>query len=238
MSVGNLYGWRGRIGLIVPSLNSSLEYEFNKMAPAGVSIVAARTRLEQGINGLLQMSNELEKAVEDLATAHVDIILYGCTSGSLVKGLGYDRELTERIEKQSGVQAITTATAVIEALNELKLKKIGVVTPYEDEINIVTKKFLLDNGFDVVSFVGGKLQSEQMTSAMAYRRTKTADRPDAQGVFISCTNFQTIGILKKLEDDLRKPVISANQSSMWSVLKKLRIRDQIRGYGSLLERPR
>ena len=37
-----MYGWRGRIGLLVPSINTTMETEFWRIAPEGVSVHTAR----------------------------------------------------------------------------------------------------------------------------------------------------------------------------------------------------
>src|SRR3989304_9537511 len=99
-----MYGWRGRIGVIVPSLNVPIEPEFNAMAPEGVSIHATRVLLEKGTaEALRDMAGETERAAQLLATAGVDIIAYACTTGSLVGGPGWDQELIKRIESKTNI---------------------------------------------------------------------------------------------------------------------------------------
>ncbi|MCX8191981.1 MAG: hypothetical protein N3F06_04155, partial [Nitrososphaerales archaeon] len=112
-----MYGWRGRIGLLIPSSNTTMESEFWKVVPDGVSIHTARMRLiEASAEALKEMAKEALKAAEDLATANVNLILYGCTTGSLIEGIRWEQELSESIRLRTGVKAITTAFAVIEAL--------------------------------------------------------------------------------------------------------------------------
>ena len=66
-----------------------------------------------------------------------------------------------------------------------------------------------------------------------YQQTRNTDLPDADAVFISCTNLRTLPIIEDLETDLKKPVISAIQASLWYALKVLGIHEYVPGTGSL-----
>jgi maleate cis-trans isomerase len=67
-----------------------------------------------------------------------------------------------------------------------------------------------------------------------YTQVRELDRPDADAVFISCTNLRTVAILQELEEDLAKPVVSANQASFWEALRLAGIGEPIAGFGRLL----
>jgi maleate cis-trans isomerase len=67
---------------------------------------------------------------------------------------------------------------------------------------------------------------------MGYRWGREADRPDADVVFLAGNTWRTMEAIEPLEADLRKPVISGNQATIWAALKVLRIGD-VKGYGSL-----
>lgn len=236
-----MYGWRARIGLIIPSLNVTMEPEFNAMAPAGVSIHATRLLLERGTAEQLEkMAGDTEKAALLLKTADVDIIVYGCTSGSLIRGTGWDREIIAAIENVAGIPATTTSTAVIEAFHELGVKSVAVGTPYITEVNEREKKFFEDHGVRVVHIEGlNYTRGEELhrePSATAYLLGKRVNRPDADCVFISCTDFKTLEVIGLLERDLRKPVVSSNTATMWSALQKLGLRDALEGYGEIMRR--
>ena len=97
-----MYGWRCRIGLIIPSDNTVMESEFNKLFRdiPGVSVHATRVFLEElSVETLLQMKEGLKRACEELKSAEMDVLAYGCTSGSFVKGLHFDQEIIQEIEE-------------------------------------------------------------------------------------------------------------------------------------------
>ncbi len=235
-----MYGWRARIGLIVPSSNTTMESEFWRLSPQGITIHTARIRLvEVTPDALREMAGSALRAAEDLATAEVDIIVYGCTTGSLLEGIEWENKLRESIEKHTGIKTITTAQAVVEALRKLGAKKIVVATPYIEELNQREKRFLEDNGFEVLRIKGLDIIKNtdigRQPPWVAYRLAKEVFHRDADAVFISCTNFRTIEIIAPLEQDLGKPVISSNTASFWLALRTLNLGTVIRGYGKLLE---
>ncbi len=231
-----MYGWRGRIGLIVPSSNTTMEPEFYKMIPAGVSVHTARVHLENvTIKELERMEEELLYAARLLATAKVDIIVFGCTTGSLIKGLGYDTKLSNMIRETVGIKAITTATAVVEALKQLNAKNIALATPYIEEVTKREEAFLEGNGFNVVDSrslgIKENIVIGMQHPIIVYRLVKELKTNEADVVFISCTNLRTIEIIRKLELDLKKPVISSNTATLWYTLKQLNIKDVQGDYG-------
>jgi len=230
-----------RIGLMVPSSNTTMEYEFRKILPEYFTIHTSRMLLKNvTLEGLKEMEIETEKEAYKLATADVDIIGYGCTTGSLFKGLGHDKEIVKRIEKISGKPAVATAGAVIEALKKLDSKKIAIATPYIDELNKLEKKFIEDNGFEVIDLKGlgysDNIKIGRVNYDTVYKLVKKLNHEDADIIFISCTNFPTIGIINKLEKELKKPVFSSNTATLWMILRKLKAEINIKGYGILLER--
>jgi len=236
-----VYGWRARIGLIVPSSNTTMEPEFWRMAPEGVSVHTSRVRLSEVTPEALRlMASEAVRAAEELATADVNVIVYGCTSGSLLEGVEWEERLRREIRERAGVEAITTAQAVVEALRALGIRRVAVATPYIDEINSRERSFLERSGFTVVRIRGlGIVRNTDIGRQppwVAYRLAKEVAREagrSADGVFISCTNFRTIEVIELLESELQLPVVSSNTASMWLALRTLGIRDRL-SYGRLL----
>jgi len=236
-----VYGWRARIGLIVPSSNTTMEAEFWRMAPEGVSIHTSRVKLvEVTPEALKLMAVEAARAAEELATAEVDVVVYGCTTGSLLEGPEWEEGLRRETRKRAGVEAVTTAQAVVEALKALGVKRVAVATPYIDELNARERAFLEKLGFTVVRIKGlGIVRNTDIGRQppwVAYRLAKEVAKevgPSVDGVFISCTNFRTIEVIEPLEAELQLPVVSSNTASMWLALRSLGIRDRL-SYGRLL----
>ncbi|MCI9106556.1 MAG: hypothetical protein HFG57_11530 [Lachnospiraceae bacterium] len=116
-------GWRARIGLISP-IGESIERAFNRYVPEGVAVNSTKLWFPgPTIEGLIHLSDQLEKAAEMYKKQRHELLMFGCTSGSMVKGYGFDKECIRRMEKVSGVPAITTSTAVLEAFDILGMPR-------------------------------------------------------------------------------------------------------------------
>jgi maleate isomerase len=239
-------GWRGRIGLLVPSTNFTVEVEFFRAVPEGVSVHTARCvlreveREDEKVQAVIDMGKDVIKAAKEVADIKPKVIAWACTAGSFIKGVGYDQELVRGVEKETGIKTLTTSTAVVSALKELNLKRIAVTTPYIREINEKEKIFLEQSisGLKVIEIRGlGILKAfdkGNLEPKSAYIAAREVDSPEADGVFISCTAWRTFEIIEALESDLKKPVITSNQATLWASLKVLGIHG-IKGYGQLLE---
>lgn len=219
-------GWRGRLGLIVPSSNTTNEPEFYRTLPDGVSLHTARMRLEDAdADNLTRMADEVERCVELLSTAGVDVIAYGCTTGSLVKGPGYDEEIESRIREAAGVPGVATAAAIKRAFDALGLESLAITTPYIEDLNRREVEFLDAAGYDVHDITGlgikPNLEIGRQRPETAYREAQRLEHEDADGIFVSCTNYRTFEVIDSLERDLDKPVVTSNQATLWNALRLL-----------------
>ena len=175
------YGWRGKVGLVFPHTGSAPEHEYHKYLPEGVTINTTRILFERvDPDGLYEMSQRVVDGAALLGKAGQDIIVFPCTTGSLIKGYGYDLELCEQIKAASGVKkAMTTSTALVRALKAVGAKKLVVTTPYSEEVDQVEKKFLEDNGFEVLDIKGlgykDPLLMPRVTPDMMYNLTKQVE---------------------------------------------------------------
>jgi maleate isomerase len=216
-----------RIGLIVPSLNVTIEPEFNAYAPSDVSVHATRLLLPKGDKEhLAQMAQDTEPACDLLGTAKVNVIAYACTSGSLIRGIEWERDLAKRMESRVRVPAVTTASAVIDALKKLHLSKLAVGTPYIDEVNAAERKFLEDNDIAVTQIKGlGYVDGETLhrePPETAMKLAESVDSSHAEGIFLSCTDLKTFTVIDEIEKALGKPVISSNSATLWKCLQVMK----------------
>src|SRR6516225_8293244 len=88
-----------------------------------------------------------------------DVILYGCTSATISAGREFDIEFSQSIQRQCGAPAITAAGALVEALGNLGVKRLGFCSPYVESLNRMAMAFLQSSGFEIVSsaYVGEDL---------------------------------------------------------------------------------
>lgn len=228
-----------RIGLLVPSSNTTVEPEFYRALPANVTLHTARLLLTQITpDAILKLVEDLETQSRLLASADVDVIVLGATAPSFLKGRGYDREVTARIEQATGKRATTTSTALLRALRLLGAKRVVLGSAYDDKVNAIARSFLEANDFEVTSARGlgivDNLEVGRLGPESAYELARSLTHADADAVVLSCTNWRTLGVIERLERELGKPVVSTSQASVWDALRIVGYRGEIQGYGRLL----
>jgi maleate isomerase len=230
------------IGLIELSTSLAITAEAPAALPPDVRSLVTRVRLPRGevsAAALDEMvsSDRLEEASRELADGGARVVSFACTTGSLVRGPGFDRELVARMEAASGVAASTTSTALLGALELLGARRVAVATPYVDELNELERRFLEAAGFEVTSLHGLGIDSDPEISRVPYARTRElalAAAEDADVLFISCTGLPTLALLDELEIVLERPVISSNAVTFWHALTLAGVEPAVEGAGSLL----
>lgn len=237
-----MYGWRARIGLIVPSSNTTNESEFWKWAPDGVSIHTTRMPLvEVDAEEQLEMAEEIERWAEFCSHTEPDVLAYGCTTGSLVHGAGYDEEIERRLEDEVGIQSVSTARAVKLAFKALDADDIAIVTPYPEDIDERERQYLEENDFSVVTMGGCSLRQNTDVGSLSPERVYSMTREtlesveDYDAVFLSCTNMPTFEVIDAIETDFGVPVVNSNQATLWACLQTAGISQPLEGLGELFK---
>lgn len=232
-----IYGWRGIIGVMHPAPGLSMETEFHKIAPDGVAVVTTRLPFPKSTpETLINLAKYVEEAADLLAQARANLIVFFCTAGSFIKGIGYDYEIMNKIKDRVGINALTTSTAVIDSFKALNVKKIAVATPYIKEVNQREKDFLEDSGFKVTRMkgLGRQIKMGYVEHEEIHQLVKEVHTEEAEAIFISCTGLCVLDMIEDLEKKFEKPVITSNQATYWAALRSLDINERIEGYGRLL----
>jgi maleate cis-trans isomerase len=135
------YGWRARIGLIVPPTNTANEADWSQVLPDGVTLHSTRMPLhvEEPLTDEDPLARDLVDASALLAQAGVAAIAYGCTAGSMIEPL--DR-LPALIQRTTGIPGTTTAKALVDALHALDVKRIAMISPYGETLQAREVAFL------------------------------------------------------------------------------------------------
>jgi maleate isomerase len=229
------------IGVVAP-FDLALDRELYRWAPETVSLYFTRTHaleLPMGLGAAEKMSDEVavRQAARDLMAVESQAIGYACTSGSFVRGLSGELSLRAAMRSAGAPHVVTASGAMLAALRHLGAGRISVATPYVEGITARLCDFLDEAGHKVVGSAGlgltggiWKVRYTQVADLVL-----AADRPDAEAVFVSCTNLPTYDVIAPLETWLGKPVLSANQVMMWALMRSIGL--AALGPGRLLQEP-
>jgi maleate cis-trans isomerase len=238
------YDWRARIGLIYPACGKR-DNDFLRLAPEGVSVHITRVAFSgrvtaEDIGAMAELENLLA-AARLLKDVQPSCVSWADTSGSFMIGPECDIKQAEAISAATGVPGSTTTTAVLAACARLGVSRLAIASPYVAEVNDHLRSFLSERGPVVSSMRSLDLESEwdihSVGREAAYRLARDAYTPQAEALFIPCTDFEAIDLIEVLERDLGVPVVTANQATMWHALRLSGVVDALPHFGTLYTLP-
>ena len=232
---------KAKIGLVVVSASTVSELRYPRVAPQ-VGFFASRMMLAgDGLDALLEMERNSSRAVQELASAGMDSIAYCCTVSGAQRGLEKDRDFCERMELQYGAPTTSTMLAAAEALQHLGIRRVALASPYPHSYHEAEIRYLAEAGVETVAASGMGFETAAEFAAVPpeeiYRFALDAweqSRGEADGLFISCMNFDALAAAQALEDAIGKPVVTSHSATLWRALALAGIRDPVHGYGRLL----
>lgn len=234
---------RRRIGMLTPSSNTVLEPVTAAML-AGLPEVSAHfgrfrvTEISLGSGALAQFEEApILEAARLLADAKVGAIVWNGTSSGWL-GFEKDRQLCASIEAATGIRAGTSVLAFVEILRKTKATKLGLVSPYLDEVQEKIVTNFAAEGFEIVAerhlrdrgnFSFSEYSEERIAGLI---REVAAAKPDAIAVF--CTNMRGGPVVEALEREIGIPVYDTVATAVWDGLRKVGVApSRVQGWGRL-----
>ena len=246
-------GWevRTRIGVLTPHADVGPESEIRAMAPETVGVHAARVPFGAmasggGMDPTIPLAPvkafveppHIDDAVSLLAAAPVAVIGIGFTSSAYVTGADAEHALVDRLQaRSSGTPVVATCAAATHALRRLGADRVALVDPpwFDQELNRLGAEYLSSQGVEVVFHAPCGLPSSQRSinppELYDWVRAHTPDA--AQAIFIGGNGFRSVAVIAALEEDLGRPVLTANQVLLWGMLQAIGSRVLPVGYGQL-----
>jgi len=230
----------GRIGLIALATDFNSEQDLRRMYPQGIEIFTNRVLNANPvtIQNLRKMAGDISRAAAGILPGlTLDAMIYGCTSGTVANGA---KKIEQLVQKSCpGIPVTNPVSAALAAFAHLGAKRISILTPYTEEVNLEMVAYFADHGIDVINIAGFGYQSDiDMTGIplreIAHAADKVCDN-SADLLFISCTAIRTSLVIESIERTISKPVISSNQALVWHSLKLVGYKQDIDGYGSLFK---
>jgi maleate isomerase len=242
MDVSFLGGPQPQLGVgVVAPFDFALDRELWRWVPDDVSLHLTRTpfvpvEVSLDLARLVSEHETLHAAVQALWAVSPQVISYACTSGSFVGGVAGERAMCAAMAQAGEVPSLTTSGALIEALREIGARRIAVVTPYTKSVTDSLEDYLGEAGITVTgrAYLGLTRHIWKVPYRDVVDMARTAVVGAADALFISCTNLPTYDVIPQLEAELRMPVLSANQVTMWAALRAIGV-DAVGPYQALLD---
>ncbi len=214
-----------RIGLIILATDHTTEVDFQRMvASERIGVYATRIPYANPVTpeNLRAMQPSLTSgAALILPDEPLDVVMYSCTSASVVIG---DAEVKAAVKAAKPTAAVVTPTAAaVSGLKALGTRRISVLTPYTLETSRPMADYFLALGFDIARFTCLGLTDDRemarISPAEIVAFAKEATAPDSEALFISCTAVRAAGVAAEIEAAIGKPVVTSNLATAWACLR-------------------
>ncbi|MDT0549878.1 MULTISPECIES: decarboxylase [Streptomyces] len=215
------------VGVVAP-FDFALDRELWRWVPDQVSLHLTRTpfvpvEVSLDLARLVSEHETLHEAVRALCAIAPEVVAYACTSGSFVGGVAGERAMCAAMTQAGEMPSLTTSGALLGALREIGARRIAVVTPYTKSVTDSLEEYLGEAGITVTgrAYLGLTRHIWKVPYRDVVDMARQAVVGAADALFISCTNLPTYDVIPQLEAELRMPVLSANQVTMWAALRAI-----------------
>ncbi|MXP19813.1 maleate cis-trans isomerase [Gordonia sp. HNM0687] len=172
------------------------------------------------------------------ALAHApDALIWACTSGSFLYGWDGAHEQVARVAEQVGLPVSSTSLAFAAACRELGVTSVSVAATYPAPVADGFTAFLAGAGVTVISSSAHDIHTATEAGILdgdnLFEMVRAADSPDVQAILVPDTALHTIGWVADLEREIGKPVLTANQVTVWQATRLVGVDATTNGLGML-----
>ena len=253
------WGARARIGMFIVDSEAVPEAEWWAMLPPNVSVHAARVTATapwanwEENRTRVDLADDLVRGSRQFASMRLSAVVIGHSSSSFLGGKGWDEAVGEALSDTlgPGVAVTTNGLDTMAALRASHVRRPYLVMPpwFNDATVAAGVGYYEARGFEPAGhlrYVPGPEWRDLPPAELNLRGMGLAQEVEplhaqisagcpttADGVLIAGTGFRCVGILDSLEQELGRPVLSANQASLWHCLQLAGVRANVPGYGNL-----
>jgi maleate cis-trans isomerase len=223
------YAPRGLVGILTPQANTTVEPEFNLLWPAGVAMINARLMSDGTtlLARLVEYFDHYEASLRQFANAPIKVAAAACTGASYLAGREREAKLVADVEQRHGYPFITAALAVVDALNALKAERIGLVSPYPDDLNAASIAYWQSQGFEVAD-VARTINDDStfhpiysLSGSSAGRALQELEHKKLDAIVMLGTGMPTLRPIKAAIGWRGAPVMSCNLCLAWRAVAAL-----------------
>ncbi|MBY8863424.1 Asp/Glu racemase [Nocardia sp. CA2R105] len=227
-----------RIGLLVPSSNTTMETELpiilhrvSRRTGHSFTLHSSRMRMTTVTSEeLAATDDEVERAAFELSDAEVDVIAYAFLIAIMSQGpgvhRGIERRLAEVAEYHQAGGVVSSAGALIAGLHHLGAKKTAIVTPYPKPLTAKVAGYIEAEGIEVQDAISLEVDDNLAVGKLDPAGLKgvamSLDIRDVDVVVLSaCVQMPSLHVIPEVQAALGVPVITAATATAWQMLERL-----------------
>lgn len=228
------------IGVLALATDASIEKDWRtvlSMSGVGFYVGRVENETEVSVDNLRAIESRIGAGLDALLPhSRLDCIAFACTSAALFIGEAQVDQLVRAA--RPGVEVTNPLTAAKAALAALGSRRIAMLTPYVDAVNVPMAEALEDSGVEVAvmgSFFNSSDPEVVRIDESSIRRAALdlASRVPVDAVFIACTALGASHLVPSLEDAIGQPVTTSNHAMAWHALRLCGVDERFAGRGRL-----
>lgn len=234
-----VYGARGHIGLLIPANNSVIEPEFWSVLPPDMAVYATCLLVKGDLtsDAIRRMESLVAHAAETIAATGVGVIAYCDMVTTFIMEPGWNEDAVAKIAADTGIKTISAWTALRDSLDALGVRRFALLTPYPAAIHATARPFFESRGYTLTSDVTLDILAVREVPTVERQRVERfieqLELANADAIVMLATDLPTFGLIAELEQKFGRPVLTSNQTLLWSAIRTLRQGDRIKSLGKL-----
>lgn len=241
-----------RIGLIVPSSNTTMETElprlFAGLEDPGTTFTfhSSRVRMKSVTQDeLTKMVADSTVAAEHLADMGPDVVAYACLVAIMSQGANYHREAEGRLTQAvrncgSDAPVISSAGALLDGIAALGARRVAIVAPYLKPLTKSVVSYIEAAGTEVADSASLQISDNRAVGCLPPERVLQAARTvslDGAGALVlsACVQMPSLDLIEQVEQETGLPVLTAATSTAYAMLHSLGLPTRVPGAGALLD---
>ena len=240
-------GHRKRIGIVVPSTNTTVQPETEMVRVPGVTCHTGRVTIkerplntEEAFYEHMQMMRDgLGGAIDQIMTAGLDHLIMGIALETFWGGVAQADKLQAELAQRAGVGVTMGSVASVAALRKFGATRLAILTPHQPRGDEMVRAYFVEAGFDVVRLKGLKCASPRAIAQVPLQDIRNAlrelDGDDVDALLTLGTALPAGAVAAEAERWLGKPVLAVNVVSYWHAIRQCGIEDRVSGCGRILE---
>jgi maleate cis-trans isomerase len=223
------YARRGLVGMLTPQANTTVEPEFSLLWPSGVAMINARLMSDKSSMSarLVDYFDNYAVALRQFANAPIGVAAAACTGASYLAGREREAATVKEIETRHKFPFITAALAVVDALTALRARRLGLVSPYPDDLKRASIGYWQSHGFEVVE-VANAFNSESafhpiysLGGSAAAQALRVLENKPLDAIVMLGTGMPTLHPIADSIGWNGAPVMSCNLCLAWRAVEAL-----------------
>jgi maleate cis-trans isomerase len=223
------YAPRGLVGMLTPQANTTAEPEFNILWPRGVAMINGRLVSDKNSlnDRLVDYFESYDQSLKQFANAPIGAAAAACTGASYLAGRDREASVIAEISSRHGHPFITAALAVVDALRALDAHRVGLVSPYSDDLNRASIAYWQSHGFDIAELVSAVTRSDtfhpiySLDSSAALAALRTLEGKALDAIVMLGTGMPTLHPIVETIGWSGAPTMSSNLCLAWRVVEAL-----------------